>query len=69
MHSSPIMLTLFDQETVMKNFLASVAKEARIDENLKLIRNLMKTTKWSAVDAMTAMGIPADQQAMYAAQL
>ena len=68
-----IMLSLFDQETATKNFMASVAREARVDErknvNLATIKNLMETTKWSALEAMSAMKIPADQQAMYAAQL
>ena len=54
-----------------------VDREARADErqkttltvNLGAIRSLMKTLKLSPTEAMTAMEIPADQQAIYAAQL
>jgi len=64
-----IMLTLFDQETATRNYVASEVKEARADERLMNIKNLMRNTKWSAQEAMTALSIPLDQQAMYAAQL
>ena len=67
------MLTLFDQETATKNYVASEVKEAREDERqkslLKAIKNLMETLKLSAKDAMSAMKIPVDQQATYAARL
>ena len=62
---SPIMLALFDQETATKNFMASVERESKLED----IKNLMETTKWSAVEAMNAMKIPAAQQFIYAAQL
>ena len=65
MHSSPIMLALFDQETATRNFMASVERESKLED----IKNLMETTKWSAVEAMNAMKIPMDQQSIYAAQL
>ena len=68
-----IMLTLFDQETAERNYIASVTREvdreARADERLRAIKNLMETTRWSAVEAMNAMKIPASQQSIYAAQL
>ena len=72
-----IMQTLFDQETAIKNYVASEVREAREDErqqttldvNLETIRNLMEATKWSATEVMNAMKIPVDQQAIYAAQL
>ena len=72
-----IMLTLFDQETAINNRMATVDREARADErqkttlnvNLTTIKNLMETLKLSAKDAMSAMKIPVEQQAMYAAQL
>ena len=72
-----IMLTLFDQETATRNFMAEVAREARVDErqkttltvNLETIRSLMKTLKLSPAEAMNAMEIPPDQQAVYAEQL
>ena len=65
MHSSPIMLALFDQETATRNFMASVERESKLED----IKNLMETTKWSAVEVMNAMKIPVNQQSMYAAQL
>ncbi len=63
------MLTLFDQETATKNYVASEVKEARAGERLMNIKNLMESTKWSAIEAMNALKIPADQQSIYAAQL
>ena len=73
MNSSPIMLTLFDQETATRNFMASVAKEAdreaRVDQDLIRIKRLMGNMHLSAQDAMTALSIPASQQSIYAAQL
>ena len=70
-------ITLFDQETAERNYAASIDREARADErqkttlnvNLAAIKNLMETTRWSAVEAMNAMKIPASQQSIYAAQL
>ena len=68
-----IMLTLFDQETATRNFMASIAKEAdreaRADERLINIRSLMGNMNLSAQDAMTALNIPKDQQAIYASRL
>ena len=68
-----IMLTLFDQETAINNRMATVDRNARADERqksrLETIRSLMKTMKWSPVEAMTAMEIPISQQATYAARL
>ena len=68
-----IMLTLFDQETAERNYIASVTREvdreARADERLRAIKNFMETTKWSATEVMNAMKIPASQQSIYAAQL
>ena len=64
-----IMLTLFDQETATRNYVASEIKEARADQDLLRIKSLMETTNWSAGQAMSALRIPMDQQAIYAAQL
>lgn len=63
------MRVLYDQETAMKNYVAEATREARADERLVTIKSLMETTKWSAEEAMNAMKIPLDQQAIYAAQL
>ena len=67
------MRVLYDQETAMKNYVAEAVteatREARADERLVTIKSLMETTKWSAEEAMNAMKIPLDQQAIYAAQL
>ena len=46
---------------------AKVEKETRESTTLISIRNLMKNTKWSAKQAMEAIGIPADEQSKYAA--
>ena len=66
-------ITLFDQETAERNYIASELREARADERQKsllgTIKSLMKTMKWSPTEAMTAMEIPASQQSIYAAQL
>ena len=64
-----IMLTLFDQETAINNRMATVERKTRVDERLMNIKNLMESTKWSAIEAMNALKIPTDQQAIYAAQL
>ena len=64
-----IMRVLYDQETAMRNYVAEVDREARADERLIAIKSLMKTLKLSPSEAMTAMEIPPDQQAIYAAQL
>ena len=76
-----LMITLFDQETVLENHVASVAREAaakaaakadkaaRADERLTTIKSLMETTNWSAVEVMNAMKIPPDQQAIYIKKL
>ena len=69
MHSSSIMLMLFDQETAINNRMATVDREARADQDLLRIKSLMETTNWPAGQAMSALRIPMDQQAIYAAQL
>ena len=70
-----------NQETVLENHVASVAREAaakaaakadkaaRADERLTTIKSLMETTNWSAVEVMNAMKIPPDQQAIYIKKL
>ena len=74
-------ITLFDQETAERNYIASVTREvdreARADErqkttlnvNLAAIKNLMENMKLSAQEAMSVLSIPLDQQSIYAAQL
>ena len=68
-----IMLTLFDQETAINNRMATVDRKARADERqkslLEAIKNLMVNMKLSAQEAMSALSIPVDQQATYAARL
>ena len=58
---------------VTREVTREVDKKARADErrksNLAALRNLMETLKLSASEAMSAMKIPPDQQAVYAAQL
>ena len=80
-----MMITLFDQETIRENYVATRVREAveeaaaeayktaRADErqkttltvNLGAIKSLMKTMHWSPIEAMNAMEIPLDQQAIY----
>ena len=68
-----IRITLFDQETAERNYIASVTREvdreARANQDLLRIKSLMETLKLSAKDVMSAMKIPSDQQSIYAAQL
>ena len=68
-----IRITLFDQETAERNFMASIKRDTEqkttLNVNLAAIKNLMETLKLSAKDAMSAMKIPVDQQSIYAAQL
>ena len=68
-----IHITLFDQETAERNYIASVTREvdreARANQDLLRIKSLMETLKLSAKDVMSAMKIPVDQQSIYAAQL
>ena len=63
------MLTLFDQETAERNFIASAIKENTLNVNLAAIKNLMGNMKLSAQEAMSVLSIPLDQQSIYAAQL
>ena len=46
---------------------AKVEKETRESTTLVSIRNLMKNMKWSAQQAMEALGIPVNEQSKYAA--
>ena len=46
-----------------------IDREARANQDIIRIRNLMETLKLSAKDVMSAMKIPLDQQSIYAAQL
>ena len=64
-----IMLALFDQETALKNYVAASVREARVEQDLVRIKGLIETTNWSPEEAMNALKIPADQQAIYATQL
>lgn len=64
-----IMLTLFDQETAIRNRMATVAREARREAKLEAIKNFMEATKWSATDVMNALKIPSDQQFLYTTML
>ena len=83
-----MMLTLFDQETILENHVAARVREAtekaekaareaaakadkaaRVDENLTRIRSLMANMKLSAQDAMAALSIPLNQQAIYIKKL
>ena len=71
------MLTLFDQEVAERIHIHAAAKEAadkaRADErrkrDLSTIKSLMETLKLSPMDAMNAMKIPPDQQAIYIKKL
>ena len=62
---------------ITKRVTRDVEKKTRADERQKTtlsvtldaLRNLMKTLKLSASEAMSALSIPPDQQAIYAAQL
>ena len=64
------------REAVEKNTV-KVDRAARADErrkttltvNLEVIKSLMKTMHWSPIEAMTAMEIPPDQQAIYIKKL
>ena len=76
-----IMLTLFEQEIAERNYRRSVAREAaekaaakadkaaRADQDLTRLRSLMTNMKLSAQDAMAALSIPLDQQAIYIKKL
>ena len=44
---------------------AKVAAETKESTMLKSIRNLMKNMKWSAQQAMNALGIPDNEQPKY----
>ena len=56
-------------EKVAREAAAEADKTARADENLIRIRGLMKTMHWSPIEAMNAMEIPLDQQAIYLKKL
>ena len=53
-------------ETV-KKAVTETETNARKDERLSSIRNLMKNMKWTAQQAMEAIGIPQEEQPKYAA--
>lgn len=45
------------------------AKEAAKEQLIESLRNLIKNTKWSAKQAMDALGIPESEQPSYASAL
>lgn len=49
--------------------MCDVMKELVLENNIELIRNLMKNMKISAKQAMDALGIPAGEQELYAKSL
>jgi len=60
-------------EKAAREAAAKADKAARADErqksNLESIKSLMKTMHWSPIEAMNAMEIPLDQQAIYLKKL
>ena len=64
-------------EKAAREAAAKADKAARADErqkttltvNLEAIKSLMKTMHWSPIEAMNAMEIPLDQQAIYLKKL
>lgn len=64
-----MMLTLFDQETLMKNHDASVERRTREEERVSSIRNVMNNLKTTAEKAMDILGIPASEQERYSSML
>ena len=64
-----MMLTLFDQEPLMKNHDASVERRTREEERISSIRNVMNSLKTTAEKAMDILGIPASKQGRYSSML
>ena len=54
---------------VTRNVTREVEKKTTRSVTLDALKNLMENMKWPATKAMTALGIPSDQQAGYAALL
>lgn len=61
-----IMVTLFDEEWIAKMHDHSMKEEGREEERAISIRNLMKNAGWTIEQAMSALGIPAEEQSKYA---
>ena len=54
---------------LMKEEIAEEVTKGRADEKLIDIKNLMKTMKWTAAQAMKALKIPVADQRKYSAML
>ena len=68
-----IMMSLFDDESIITMFenskIAEGREEGREAERLSSIRSLMETMKLTAVQAMDALKIPAEERKLLAARL
>ena len=57
-----MMLTLFDQETLMRNHDASVERRGRAEGKAEDVMNLMGTMGWDVETTMTNMKIAEEEQ-------
>ena len=57
-----MMLTLFDQETLIRNHDASVERTGRAEGKAEAVMNLMETMGWDVETAMTNMKIAEEER-------
>lgn len=58
-----MLMTLFDEEQIIKNHDATIRREEQESTKISSIKNLMKTLKLTAEQAMDALMIPPAEQA------
>lgn len=59
-----MLMTLFDEEQIMKNHDADLTREVTKENQINSIRNLMDTLKFTAEQAMDALKIPPSEQSV-----
>ena len=64
-----IMTTLFDQDTVTRDLIASKEARKEKDTNLKAIKSIMLKSKMNVYEAMELLSIPSSDQIYYIQQI
>ena len=57
-----MLMTLFDEEQILKNHDADLTREVTRENQLNSVRNIMQTLKLTAEQAMDALKIPAAER-------
>ena len=64
-----MLMTLFDEEQIMKNHDADLTREVTHSTNISSIKNIMNKLAYSADQAMDLLNIPNENRAYYKEQL